>query len=206
MDMGTRIYNRRKALGYSLREASEKVGCTASTWRKWEAGEIANMKTDKIAKIAKALGVTPAFLMGWEEDIKAYKNIEAIPQTKEVPIIGEIACGQPVLAGENYDGTACIDKSIDADFALRCKGDSMINARIFNGDLVFIKQQSAVENGEIAAVLIDGEATLKRVYLYKDRIELRPENPTFPVLNYEGHALQEVRILGKAVAFLSMVR
>lgn len=79
-----------------------------------------------------------------------------------------------------------MDESVHADFCLRCKGDSMINARIFDGDIVYIRQQDDVENGEIAAVVIDGEATLKRVYKYPNRLELRAENPTFPVINIEG--------------------
>lgn len=82
----------------------------------------------------------------------------------------------------------------------------MINVRIFDGDIVYIRQQPDVENGEIAAVCIDDEATLKRVYKYPNRLELRPENPTFPVLNYEGSELENIRIIGKAVAFLSGVR
>ena len=95
------------------------------------------------------------------------------------------------------------NNDINADFCLKAKGDSMINARIFDGDIVFIRQQPTVNNGEIAAVIIDNEATLKRVYLYDNRLELRPENPTYPVLNYEGEQLDSIRIIGKAVAFQS---
>ena len=108
-----------------------------------------------------------------------------------------------LLAFENRDGEVEVNDDTRADFALRCAGDSMINARIFNGNLVFIRRQDDVENGEIAAVIIGDEATLKRVYKYPNRLELRPENPTFPVLNFEGTRLNEVRIVGKAVAFLS---
>ena len=82
----------------------------------------------------------------------------------------------------------------------------MINAHIFDGDLVFIRKQPDVENGEIAAVVIDGEATLKRVYKYPNRLELRPENPLFPVMQYEGAELDTIRIIGKAVSFLGQVR
>ena len=96
--------------------------------------------------------------------------------------------------------------NIDADFALIMRGDSMINARIFDGDIVYIRQQDMVENGEIAAVLIDGEATLKRVKLYEDHISLEPENPQYRPLVYWGEEMNTVRILGKAVAFTSVVR
>lgn len=82
----------------------------------------------------------------------------------------------------------------------------MINARIFDGDLVYIRRQEDVDSGQIVAVLIDEDATLKRVYKYPGRLELRPETPTFPVLQYEGEQLADIRILGKAVAFTSPVK
>ena len=91
-------------------------------------------------------------------------------------------------------------------FALRCKGDSMINARIFDGDIVFVREQPDVENGEIAAVLIGNDATLKKVYKYDNRIELRPENPTYKAMNYEGPELEKIRILGKAISFYSNIK
>ena len=101
-----------------------------------------------------------------------------------------------------------VSDDIDADFCLRAKGDSMTGARIYDGDIVFIRRQPTVENGEIAAVIIDNEATLKRVYFYKDKdkLVLSPENPAFEPLVYIGSELEEIRILGKAVAFQSIVR
>ena len=134
------------------------------------------------------------------------KNIIPLPKTKKVPLVGTIACGTPITAVENIEDYIDMSEDVRADFALRCKGDSMINARIFDGDIVYIRQQPDVENGEIAAVLIDDEATLKRVFKHKDSLELRAENPTFPPLYYEGSELETIRILGKAVAFLSEVR
>ena len=129
-----------------------------------------------------------------------------MPDSRLLPIVGKIACGEPILAKQNIEGYAELDRRVHADFALRCVGDSMINAHIFDGDLVFIKEQPDVDNGEIAAVVIDNEATLKRVYKYPNRIELRPENPLFPVLQYEGAELGNIRIIGKAIAFLGQVR
>ena len=103
-----------------------------------------------------------------------------------------------------------MDKSVHADFALRCKGDSMINARILDGDIVYIRKQDNIENGEIAAVLIDectsiSEATLKRVYIYDDKIRLCAENPQYTDKVFFENDMNKVRILGKAVAFLSSV-
>ena len=129
-----------------------------------------------------------------------------LPKTKKVPLLGTIACGEPILAEENIDEYIDMDESIDADFCLRCKGDSMINARINDGDIVYIRQQPRVEHGQIAAVLVDDEATLKRVYLYEDYITLKPENPAYEPKSYFGERMNDIRILGKAVAFTSLVK
>ena len=133
-------------------------------------------------------------------------NIMPVPEMRRIPLIGAIACGKPILAEEHIEEYVEIPKHVTADFALSCKGDSMINARIFDGDVVYIRQQATVENGEIAAVLIDGEATLKRVKFYEDRIALEPENPTYRPIVLWGEEMNTARILGKAVAFTSAVR
>ena len=129
-----------------------------------------------------------------------------MPEMRKVPLLGTIACGEPILAAENMEGEVDIPKEIHADFALRCRGDSMINARIFDGDIVYIRQQDTVDNGEIAAVLIDNEATLKRVTLYEDHIVLSPENPMYKPFVFWYEEMNTVRIIGKAVAFTSAVR
>lgn len=201
ISMGERLKMRRLALGLSLRDLASKVDSTASTVRKWETGDISSIKTEKLKKLASVLDCSPLWLMGLEEDPLMTPNVEPIPEGKKIPILGEIACGEPILAEENWAGE--VNGPASADFCLRAKGDSMINARIFPGDLVFIKQQSDVENGEIAAVLIDGEATLKRIYKYDGRVELRPENPLYEVIQIEGDAIQDLRIMGKAVSFYS---
>lgn len=136
---------------------------------------------------------------------KTYSNISPI-KTKKFRMLGSIACGEPIYANEEYETYIEASAEINADFCLTAKGDSMINARIFDGDIVFIREQPDVENGEIAAIIIDDEATLKRVYKYKNRIELRAENPLYQPLNYEGYKLNEIKILGKAVAFQSYVK
>lgn len=133
-------------------------------------------------------------------------NIIPLPAMRRIPMVGTIACGTPVLAQENIDGEVDLPDHVHADFALRCKGDSMINARIYDGDVVYIRQQPTVENGEIAAVLIGDEATLKRVRLFPDHITLEPENPQYRPLVYWEEEMNSVRILGLAVAFTSTVR
>lgn len=133
-------------------------------------------------------------------------DITSLPKTYKVPLIGSIACGQPILAVENAEEVAEVPEYVHADFALRCKGDSMINARIFDGDIVYIHSQPEVENGQIAAVRIGDEATLKKVYFTGQRLILRAANPLYDDLEYEGQSLEEVQILGKAVAFTSIIR
>ena len=129
-----------------------------------------------------------------------------MPATYKVPLLGAIACGEPILAAENVEGDVEVPEHVRADFALRCKGDSMINARIFDGDIVYIRQQPTVDDGQIAAVLIGEEATLKRVRLYPDHVVLEPENPLYRPHSYWNEDMNTVRILGKAVAFTSAVR
>ena len=141
-----------------------------------------------------------------EKDSILHSNIIPMPAMRKIPLVGSIACGTPILAEENLDGSIEAPDHIHADFALRCKGDSMINARIFDGDIVYIRQQESVEHGEIAAVLVGDEATLKRVYMYDDCISLEAENPQYKPMVYRGEEMNNIRILGKAVAFTSVIR
>lgn len=129
-------------------------------------------------------------------------------EKKKFRILGEIACGEPIYCEEDYETYIEASDDIDADFCLIAKGDSMVNARIYNGDVVFIKEQPIVNNGEIAAVIIDNEATLKRVYYYRDenKLVLAAENPKYSPLVYVNDELNSIRILGRATAFMSYVK
>ena len=135
-------------------------------------------------------------------------NILPLPENRSYPLVGTIACGEPILAEENITEYIQFPGDIDADFCLRCQGDSMINARIHDGDIVFIRKQDSVETGEIAAVRIGDEATLKRVYYTpgSNRVTLRACNPLFPDMEFEGDDLNDMQILGKAVSFVSSVQ
>lgn len=205
-DMSTKIMELRKKRGMTLEQVATIVGVGKSTVRKWETGMIANMRRDKIAALAQALGTTPAYLMGWENDDTANlpNNVRPIT-TKRFPMLGKIACGEPLFANEDHETYIDASSDIQADFCLTAKGDSMIGARIHDGDVVFIRSQSIVENGQIAAVIIDDEATLKRWYYYpeKGKLVLNPENPTYEPLVYVGEELNTVRCLGLAVCFMS---
>ena len=198
----------RKEKRLTLEELATALGTSRQTIYKYENGIITNSPTEKIELLADLLGVTPAVLMGWGTDIKSYADIGVMPiSTKKLPILGSIACGEPIYASEEHESYAAADEKIDADFCLRASGDSMIGARIFDGDVVFIRAQDAVDNGEIAAVIINDEATLKRVYYYpnEEKLVLSPENPRYAPLVYVKDELDRIKIIGKAVAFQSSV-
>lgn len=206
MEIGDIMRTRRQELGLTLEDVGSFVGVGKSTVRKWERGDIENMKRDKINLLSQVLKLSPLTFITGEVEYGMPDNIIPLPKTKAVPLLGTIACGKPILAVENVSCYVRIDEEVKVDFALECKGDSMINARIFDGDVVYIREQPDVENGEIAAVLIGEEATLKKVYKYPSKIVLCPENPLYDNIVYSEEKMNEVRILGKAVAFLSMVR
>lgn len=142
-----------------------------------------------------------------DSEFDEYSNIHPLSRSS-LPVLGSVACGKPMFIDEHLEFYVDAVESIRADFILIAKGDSMIGARIHDGDLVFIRQQPDVENGEIAAVAIEDEATLKRVYRYANNslLVLRAENPAFDDMEFTGEELENVRILGKAVAFQSYVK
>lgn len=199
----------RKERGMTLEELAQRIGTSKQTVQRYESGVIANVPMERVEAMANALGVTPSALMGWdgaEELSRRYEGITPL-RVRTLPVLGEIACGKPIYAEQAYEGYAAVDDRLDADFCLRTTGDSMIGARIFDGDIVFIRRQSEVANGEIAAVAIGDEATLKRVYYYPDRekLVLSPENPKYEPLVFIGEELAGIKILGKAVAFQSRI-
>ncbi len=167
--------------------------------------------------IANTLGVNPAWLMGFDvpmyaksqDDFNVFdiENIKPAPQTVKKPRLGVIACGEPILAEENIENYDDVPIDINCDFTLLCNGDSMINARIKDGDIVYIREQPEVDNGEIAACLVDGDfetnATLKRFFKYEDKIVLQAENPKYPPFVYVNEEMNKVRVIGKAVGFTS---
>ena len=162
-------------------------------------------KADAICAIAQALGVSEAYLLGTSDDPKVSADGSRF---KALPVVGEIACGYPVFANQESNGIVITDADTDADFCLIAKGDSMKDARICNGDIVFIKKADMVENGEIAAVIINDEATLKKVYYYpeSDKLMLLPENKNYEPLVFTGAELDKIHIIGRAVAFKSEIR
>lgn len=213
------LKERRIELGLTMLEVAKLVGVSEATISRYESGNIKNMRRDRIEKYASALKVSPSSFLDINEDndttsadsdlsalMQKYDNIKPI-KLKRFPMLGEIACGEPIFADEDKEHYIMADMDIDADFCLTAKGDSMINARIYEGDIVFIKEMPIVENGDIAAVIIEDEATLKRVYYYPDdnMLQLVAENPKYKPLVYQGPELDTIRILGRAVYFMSAV-
>ncbi len=205
-----RIKSRRTELGLTVEELAHKMGYKdKSSISKIENGK-ADIPQSKIAAFADALQTTPAYLMGWEEQPEPKKptippGFEPMPKMKKIPLIGSIACGEPITAEQNIEKMVDVPENIRCDFSLTCHGDSMVDAGIHDKDVVYIRIQPEVENGEIAAVRIDGEATLKRVYYNPGTLTLMPANPAYAPMIYTGSQLEEVHIEGKAVGWTHWV-
>ena len=197
----------RKSRGMTLDELAELVGTSKQTIHRYENGIITNVPPQRIESLANALGTTPSELMGWDDEPAiSYANVMPM-NIKRLPVLGDIACGMPIYAEQQNEAFVNVSDRLDADFCLKANGDSMIGARIHDGDIVFIRSQSSVENGEIAAVIINDEATLKRVYYYPNegKLVLSPENPRYAPLVYVNNELEAIKIIGKAVAFQSVI-
>lgn len=206
--LSNNLHKLRQQSGLTLEEVAEKIGTSKQTIHRYENGVISNVPADKVEALARVFGTTPAELMGWRADGGfSYGNLMPV-KAKKLPILGRIACGKPIYAEEEHESYVLSDTVPNADFCLKAVGDSMIGARIYDGDIVFIRSQESVDNGEIAAVIIDDEATLKRVYFYpeKQKLILSPENPRYEPLVYLGGELDHIKIIGKAVAFQSVIR
>ena len=198
------LRDRRKELGLTLKQVAEKVGVSEGTISRWESGKIAEMRRGKVAAYAKALDIDPAVIMGWK-DISEYANIRPV-STRSFPVLGSVSCGQPVLMTEERSVQIDATDDLRADFVLIARGDSMIGARIHSGDVVFVRKQDTVDNGQIAVVAIDDEATLKRFYKYDELIVLRAENPAYPDIEIRPGDGKQVHVLGLAVKFQGTVK
>lgn len=162
-------------------------------------------RMDKVQALADYFGIMKSHLT--EEDTPPFpSNIIPLPKMREWKVLGATACGKP-LHRELLDETVTAPDDIKADVVFKCVGDSMINARIFDGDSVFVRLQPEVENGQIAVVRIDDEYTLKRVYRHEDYVELRPENPIRKAIILRGEQLNPdyFEVVGLAVAFMSII-
>ena len=202
-----RLRELRREFSLSQGALGEKLGLAKSTVNMYEsANREPNFTT--LSAIADFFAVDVDYLLGKTDVRRADRSLPSGTRpitTRRFPMLGEIACGEPIFADEDHESFIDASSDIDADFCLTARGNSMIGARIHDGDVVFIREQPTVENGEIAAVIINGEATLKRWYFTREeqKLMLLAENPAFPPLLFLGEELSSVRCLGRAVCFMS---
>lgn len=203
MDLAEKVRKRRNELGWSQEELALKMGYKSRvSVNKIECGRPVSQKI--IYRLSQALGVTPGYLMGWEDDQPQPQPLPAnlLPVKRvQVPMLGGIAAGEPILAEQQYDTYVEADADLDCTYALRVDGDSM-EPTVRYGDIVFIRQQEDVDDGRIAAVLIDDSATLKRVYHIPNGLQLLSDNAAkYPPRTVTFEDYDCIRILGLAVAF-----
>ena len=217
MTLGDVISAYRKEHNLSMEKFGELAGMSKAyvsmlERNRTQRGDEPSPSIEMYRNVAKAIGIDVDELIRKVDGKISFptnlpSNILPMPQFVKKPRLGAIACGKPILAEEDAEEFDMVPNDVKSAFTLRCKGDSMVNARIFDGDIVYIRSQPEVENGEIAAVRIGEEATLKKVYFTpgSDRITLRACNPMYPDMEYEGDTLNDIEILGKAVAFTSVI-
>lgn len=201
------LKRRRKDLGLTLAQVADAMGVAEATVQRWESGNIKSIRYEKIGRLAEILEVSPASFMGWEDANKDMpSNVRHLEPMEKVPLVGKIACGTPILAEQNIEEYIDLPRHIRADFALTCEGDSMINLGIQEGDVVYIRQQEEVENGQVAAVRVgDEEATLKRFYFDGEMIQLVPENSKCRPFVFTGESMNQVHVIGLAVAYTRII-
>ncbi len=217
-DIGKKIKTLREARNMTLEQVGNIVGVGKSTVRKWETGEIANMRRDKIAKLAEALGVEPSFLMGWEDKEPAAeeKKSRPLPRVHEgvrIPVYGSIPCGVPIEAIDDITDWEDIPKEWctgDKEFfALVTKGDSMY-PKYIEGDVVIVQKQEDFMNGDDCVVYInsDYEATLKTLYKLKEGIQVKPFNSNYTPRTYSWAEVETlpISIAGVVVELRRKVR
>ena len=185
--------------GVPRTQLAEVLDTPYSTLSDWVNGK-KYPRIDKIELLANYFGIDKSDLIEEKLDIEEIPGAIPMQKGRLIPILGEIACGDPILAQENLDGYFLSDPSIiKGDFILRAEGDSMIDAGINEGDYVFISQTPDVENGAIAAVLIDDETTLKRFYKSDDKIVLQPENSAYSPIIITEEDGKNIKILGQVI-------
>ena len=199
--MENRIREVRKQRKMTMKELGIAVGVAESTISQYETGK-RNPDHETILKLAECLGTTYSYLIGLEESANQIPaGFIPLPATEKKPILGRIACGEPILAEENIEGYADVPEGRGVDFCLICTGDSMVDVGIHDGDTVYIHQQPDVENGQIAAVRIGNTATLKRVYKQPGQLILLAENKSYMPMTYNEGSNEDIQIIGKAVGY-----
>lgn len=215
-DFASRLSQALEARGMKAADLSKKTKVAEGTISCYINGRY-EAKQNRVQVFAEALDVNPAWLMGYDVPMEAErsqpapaprpipKGFEPMPKMKKIPLVGSIACGTPILAQQNIEKIVDVPENIRCDFSLTCHGDSMEGAGIHDRDVVYIRIQPEVENGEIAAVRTGEEATLKRVYYQNGTLTLMPANAAYAPMVYTGPELNDVQIEGKAVGWTHWV-
>ena len=202
MSIASNIKRLRTQAQLSQAELGKIAGVTDKAVSTWESG----LKTPRMGAVEKMVayfGIPKSAILDDEYNSVASipPGYEPLPRTVKRPLVGTIACGQPITAEQNIEDYVDVPEDVRCDFCLRCQGDSMVDAHIQNGDVVYIRIQPEVEDGEIAAVRIGDEATLKRVFYDGQSITLMPCNSAYRPMVYTGEQLDEIHIEGKVVGF-----
>lgn len=213
--LGQKLKEIRLQNNLSMDELTERLNrkyelnISKSMVSRWENNKSEPLNT-YLSAYAKEFNQDMNYLLGINDSPSDDIDISKIPgvimpvKLKRIPILGTIACGEPLFAEQNYEGYFMLDENLAvADFCLRAKGDSMIEANIFERDLVFFKKTNDVENGTIAAVLIDDEATLKRISKSEDMLILQPCNRIYSPIIIKPEDNKRVLILGEMVGVYS---
>lgn len=214
----TRLKELRERKGLNMAQAARALNIAYTTYVSYEKGE-REPNSEMLIALADFFNCSTDYLLGKidviNDDYTPEKKVIDIHnygirpiEVKKYPLLGDIACGVPIFANEERELYVKAGTDVKADFCLQARGDSMTGARINDGDIVFVRSQSQVDNGEIAVVIIGDEATLKRVYYYpeKNTLILKADNPKYEDFIYTGEELNDIHILGKAVAFQSDVK
>lgn len=217
MTLGDVIHQYRKKNGLTMEDFAKKAGLSKGyvsllEQNKSSRGGKPSPKFEIYEKAARAMGIQVQDLtqiVCGEADVPPPHPMDLISlrPMKQIPLVGQIACGATILAEQNIIDYVDLPHHISADYALTCKGDSMIGVGVQDGDLVYIRQQEQVENGQIAAVTVDqDEATLKRFYLNKNILSLIAENPQYEPQIFVGEEINRVKVEGLAVAFIHLLK
>lgn len=211
MSIAENIKRIRLEHGLSQTELGKIAGVSDKAVSTWELG-IKVPRMGAVEKMATYFGIAKSVIVDDAQPADPSApptpippGVEPMPKMKKIPRIGSIACGDPITAEQNIEKMVDVPENIRCDFSLTCHGDSMVDAGIHDKDVVYIRIQPEVENGQIAAVRIGEEATLKRVYYSGGTLTLMPANPAYAPMVYTGPQLEEVRIEGRAVGWTHWV-
>ena len=195
----------RKRDGYSQTELADKLKISRSAIGMYESGK-REPDFETLEALADTFNVNMDTLLGKADDIKTPPlPSNLIPaRFRQAPLVGEIACGTPILAEQNIIDYIDVPEHIQCDFALKCRGNSMIDLGVKDGDVVYIRSQPEVQNGQVAAVIVDGaesEATLKKFFRYDNHVMLIPANSEEAPFAFYGEEMSRVHVQGLAVGF-----